>query len=105
MRIPVVLAAVAVFVSISTDVHAQGCVRPLTTSGTSPDVARGESPWQATVGYRYFQSNRHFVGTDEQEHRQREGSEVINDVSLYTLGATYRLDSRWLIGAELPYQT
>ena len=45
--------------------------------------------WQFNLGYRWMESDRHFVGTDEQEERQEEGSEVINKVHLFDVSVTY----------------
>src|SRR6187402_512018 len=77
------------------DANAQGCVavrqmggvNPLSTSGYT--LPKGE--FQFGASYRYFHSFRHFVGTEEQEHRQTTqggfdyaGNEKGNAVNIYS---------------------
>ena len=63
----------------------------------------GELEWQFSAGWRYGRSDRHFVGTDEQEQRQREGSEVINSVHLLDLELRYNFDSQSSVSVGVPY--
>lgn len=58
--------------------------------------------WQAAIGYRYFRSHRHFVGSAEQHHREEEGSEFINNNHLIDLSLTRVLARRWTATIGLP---
>lgn len=59
--------------------------------------------WQATFGWRYQRSDRHFRGSEEEANRQAEHSEVINTINLLDLSLSYRVSSRWTIGASFPF--
>jgi hypothetical protein len=61
------------------------------------------SGWQFTAGYRNLHSDRHFVGTQEQENRQEEGSQVINDLNTFDFSLTYSFDPRFSLTVALPY--
>jgi hypothetical protein len=63
-----------------------------------------EGGWQASFGFRYQYSDRHFVGTDEQEDREEEGSQVKNALYTADLGLTYGLTDRTSLSVSLPYQ-
>ena len=59
--------------------------------------------WQASVGYRWLHSDRHFIGTDEQEERQAEGSQVENDLNTLDFGLTYNVNQRLSFTFDIPY--
>lgn len=59
--------------------------------------------WQYGVSWRYQKSHRHFVGSDEQEQRAEEGSEVINTMNLADLQIRYDLGTRSWISVSIPY--
>jgi hypothetical protein len=63
-----------------------------------------EGHWQTNLGFRYLYSDRHFVGDDEQEQREEEGSQVKNTVYTFDLGLTYGITDRTSISVSLPYQ-
>jgi hypothetical protein len=97
---------------------AQGCVavrqmggQNMNTSG-SYNLNKGE--FQAGANYRYFHSWRHFVGKEEQPHRQTtgggfdsNGKERGNAVNIYShavdLNISYGLTDRIQLNATLPY--
>jgi len=61
--------------------------------------------WQLNLNHRYFKSYKHFVGTEEQEHRVEEKSDVRNwqhnlDISLVRI-----FNSRWSVALALPLQS
>ena len=58
--------------------------------------------WQASVGYRWQKSDRHFTGDTEDRERAEEGSQVINDMHLIDLGATYAVTQRLNTTLSLP---
>lgn len=60
--------------------------------------------WTASFSHRWQYSDRHFVGDDEQEYRQKEGSEVINNIHLIDLGVGYALSKRVNLTLSVPFQ-
>lgn len=67
-----------------------------------PQFAR-EHPWEASLSWRYQKSDRHFRGSQEEENRQAEHSEVINTINLIDLTVTRNLDNRWSLSLGIPY--
>ena len=59
--------------------------------------------WLVSFGYRYGEGGRHFVGTEEQEERQDEGSEVINEVNLLDVSVRRTFDARSSLEVGIPY--
>jgi len=68
--------------------------------------------WQASFGYRWFRSHRHFVGSVEQNaenlaagkaERDRAATEVVNHIHIPTFGLTYGVTDRLGVSADLPY--
>lgn len=59
--------------------------------------------WQATFGWRYGYSFRHFVGTHEEPHRVEEGSQVINNVNLADFSLRYNFNSRYSVSFGVPF--
>lgn len=60
--------------------------------------------WQVSIGFRKQRSHRHFVGTVEQKNREREGTEIVNDVYLWDLGLTYNFTPRTSLSVSVPVQ-
>src|SRR5438874_1932702 len=97
---------------------AQGCIIPARggphmlgqhAMGTSDSdgPAPGESwlspqRWQMSLGYRYFHSHRHYVGSDEQNNRKEQGTEVNNKVNILDVSATYSVSNRWTVSLDVP---
>lgn len=67
------------------------------------EEAQTTQRWQVSFGWRYQKSDRHFVGTDEQEERQEEGSEVINHLNIGDLGVRYSFDPRTSLSVSVPF--
>ena len=61
--------------------------------------------WQVSLAHRWLHSDRHFVGSDEQEQRQEQGSQVVNNVNTFDLTATYAVNPRFSLSLTLPYVT
>ncbi len=59
--------------------------------------------WQFGFGWRYGYSFRHFVGTDEQEQRLQEHSQVVNNVNLADLSLRYNFNARTSLTLGVPY--
>jgi hypothetical protein len=58
---------------------------------------------QASIAYRWLNSDRHFVGSEEQKERQREGSEVINESNFIDVSFTYELSERYSATLTVPF--
>ncbi len=67
------------------------------------DNYEGPNKWQVSTTWRFQRSDRHFVGSDEQEERQEEGSEVVNTINLAEIGIRYNASPRWSISLGIPY--
>lgn len=87
---------------------AQSCIltrldSPVLSAFSEDFGATEAQPWQATFGYRYGYSFRHFRGSHEEPHRVAEHSQVVNNVSLLDLGFRYSFDSRTSLSVGIPY--
>jgi hypothetical protein len=58
--------------------------------------------WQIGIGYRNLHSHRHFVGSEEQNNRKEQGTEVNNKIHLLDFWATYQVNARWNLSASIP---
>jgi hypothetical protein len=63
--------------------------------------AAGE--WSVSLGWRYQESDRHFVGDDYQEIRDELGNQVINHVNLADLTVRYQATKRIELSLGVPY--
>lgn len=63
----------------------------------------GAGSWSMATSWRYQKSDRHFRGSDEQEERQAEGSEVINRIHMLELAITKNYSDRWSLTFGIPY--
>jgi hypothetical protein len=66
--------------------------------GTYP----ADGTWSASFGWRYQKSDRHFVGSEYQEDRDEEGSQVINNVNLADLSIRYQATRRVELSLGMP---
>ena len=91
----------AAFLFVQLKSNAQGCVAIKGTAGVCgrPTDAKG---WDLTIGNRFFKSYKHFVGTEEQNERIKNKSNVINTAYELDLTATRTFNSRWSLGITLP---
>jgi hypothetical protein len=76
-------------------------------NGSTDVRAEGEpwfSPkrWQIGIGYRNLHSHRHFVGSEEQNIRKEQGTEVNNQIHLLDFSATYQIDPKWSLAVSIP---
>lgn len=65
-------------------------------------VSLNKGQWQASLGYRYFKSYKHFKGDIEQTERVENGTEVINKSHTLDLGLSYGLNDRLSLALNLP---
>ncbi|HEX4953747.1 MAG TPA: hypothetical protein VF017_10180 [Thermoanaerobaculia bacterium] len=63
----------------------------------------GPNKWQVSTSWRYQRSYRHFRGTEEEENRVAEGSEVINVINLAEIGVRYNFNQLWSASLNVPY--
>jgi hypothetical protein len=67
------------------------------------DNYTGPDRWQVSMSLRYQRSFRHFVGTEEQENRAEDGSQVINKIYQEEIGIRYNYNDRWSVSVGIPY--
>jgi hypothetical protein len=72
-------------------------------SGVQGEAYPPEGTWSASLGWRYQKSDRHFVGSEYQEERDHEGSQVINHVNLADLTVRYQATRRLELSLGAPY--
>jgi hypothetical protein len=62
-----------------------------------------DAGWTLGVAYRWLLSDRHFIGSEEQTARRRDGAEVINRSHFADLSLTWSASPRISVTATLPY--
>ena len=60
--------------------------------------------WTAAVSHRWQYSDKHFVGDVEQVYREKEGSQVINDINVVDLSVNYAASRRINLTVGVPFQ-
>lgn len=73
--------------------------------GASQGLGGGVHPWEVSLNFRNQYSDRHFVGTHEEEQRQDENSQVANNIKLADLGIRYNFNGRTSVAIGIPYMT
>jgi hypothetical protein len=71
--------------------------------GALGETYGNEQRWAITTSWRYFKSDRHYVGSDYQGHRDEEGSQVINHVNMAEATLRWNVNPRWSLSTTLPY--
>lgn len=96
----------ALLVSSQTS-HAQGCVATRGSGGGmlphGDDVYLQPNSWEATLGYRWLYSDRHFKGREEQKARQALGTDVRNDSHFIDTTIAYGISKRTSVSLTLPF--
>ncbi len=103
---PIILLLTTVLF-IHTKSTAQGCVAIRSVGGmcTVDHLFGADSVqrnWSFNANTRYFNSFRHFVGTDEQKQRIENNTQVINHNTTVDLSITRILNKRWSITFGIP---
>ena len=85
----------------------QGIMDELCGGGTLTHDANNHDPaWlrrlTVNIGFREFNSFRHFIGTDEQTRRELLHNQVENHQLLFDVGIDYQLSHRWSVIADVP---
>jgi hypothetical protein len=93
---------------------AQGCVaahspQPI-ISGLAPNgqqsiADRLHGRLTVTIGYRFYNSYRHYIGTVYQAQRAAAHNAVVNHVNLFDIDVNYQLTPRWSLIADVPTMT
>jgi hypothetical protein len=106
-RFLILLGLVCGLCGMSPSLFAQGCVQSrgagLAVLLQGEDTYLKPGDWQASVGYRWLHSDRHFIGGEEQPQRQARGDQVINDSHFIDLTATYGVTKRLSLSLTLPF--
>jgi hypothetical protein len=115
--VPAALAGAAVALSLSTQTaFSQGCVIAR-GGGACNMMMHGEADsdeamagaflekghWQATIGYRWLHSDRHFRERHEETIRQELGTQVENDSHFIDLTATYAITRQIWVNLTVPF--
>lgn len=87
--------------------NAQGCVAIRSTGSNLCTMQHADEKstaegWQMNVGYRYYKSFRHFIGTTEQKQRLQQQNEVINHAYTVDLSIVRYFNNRWSLALGLP---
>ena len=71
---------------------------------TSCSIKENSDPklWTLSLGYRYQQSFRHFVGEVEQKQREINRNQIYNLYHLFDVSLERQLTPRWSVSASVP---
>jgi hypothetical protein len=112
------ILAAAIFLSGAFQtVNAQGCIAARSNQGImdelcgqgvrAHDLNDHNPAWlrrlTVNIGFREFNSFRHFIGTVEQTQRATMHNQVENHQLLFDVGINYQLSRRWSIIADVPF--
>lgn len=81
------------------DAEQGGLGTPVTTTLSSA------SRWQLSLGYRWQDSFRHFVGNVEQKQRETQHTFIENKIHLFDVALSYRVSPRWSLSFGAPIMT
>lgn len=95
---------------LTRDAHAQGCVAIRNNPGTAMMqgnftnlLGSHDDKWLGTIAYRWFRSDKHFVGDVEHPERQVIGNQVINDVHGIDANVSYAFTPRLSATLGVPF--
>jgi hypothetical protein len=98
-RFTIIIVLMLLFPAIA---FSQGCVAVRNMAPGSVGFNNPPKTWQIGANYRFFHSYKHFVGKEEQKHREEEETNVINNDNSLILAGNYTLNSRWSFAAAIP---
>lgn len=111
--VPTLITSVACAVAMMpSSIFGQGCVAAhgagmpcgmLETGLHAGEPLPPSSGFQASYGYRWLHSDRHFTGDHEDSFRHDEGSQVINDSHFSDLSLSYSFTPRVSATVTLPF--
>jgi hypothetical protein len=87
------------------DTNGQGCIAVrhmgmCTATDSSGFLNKGQ--FQLTLGYRFLHSYKHFKGTEEQEERVEQHTEVINRTTSMDITLSYAVNRKLVLNATMP---
>jgi hypothetical protein len=94
------------FAAFHSAAFGQGCVIARGGGGAMISDSEGflePKHWQVSVAHRWFESDRHFIGDDEQPHRKAQGTQVINNSHFLDVTATYAWSKRLTLNLTFPF--
>ena len=97
--------SIALMLALANHSFSQGCVAIRGTGGAAcmrPIESSDSSGWLLNINNRYFESYRHFVGTEEQHERVDNGTEVINHTYNMDLFLAKNINRKWSVGINIP---
>jgi len=100
------LVLAVVFIITAAQAHAQGCVVAHGSglpSLQALEEADTTQPWDVSVSYRWFKSDRHYVGIAYQAQRDAAGDQVINRSNFTDLNLNYTVSPRYSVSLTVPY--
>lgn len=71
--------------------------------GAFDELTESEQKWRVSLSWRYQKSDRHFRGTEEEENRAFEDSEVINTLHLMEIGLRYDFSLQNSVSVTVPF--
>ncbi len=86
--------------------NAQGCVAirhfSCAIGNTLESNAYSAGELRAGMNYRFFESFRHFRGTEEEPDRVSNNTEVVNYSNSWDFSLSYGITNRWYVGITIP---
>jgi hypothetical protein len=59
--------------------------------------------WTVGLAHRWQYSDKHFVGDEEQVYREKEGSQVINNINIVDINVAYNITKRFALNLGIPF--
>lgn len=88
------------------EIKAQGCVAirhfSCSTGNNLESNLLSKGSFQIGLNYRYFESFRHFRGTEEEKDRVSNNTEVINNSHAWDFNLNYGITDRFFAGITIP---
>lgn len=98
-----VLFLLAAFTTLLVKADSQGCVAIRSNGNTcSLSMPGNDKGWVLNFNNRYFRSYKHYVGTEEQKHRNAEGTEVVNYSFSLDFSLTRNFNKYWSLTVGIP---
>ncbi|HEY4245638.1 MAG TPA: hypothetical protein VGM64_02215 [Lacunisphaera sp.] len=99
------LAMAAAVIVFPAYIHAQGCVTAHGCGllGDLMEQSASDDHWDASVSYRWFKSDRHYVGTAYQAQRDAAGDQVINTNNYVDFAVNYAVSPRYSVALTVPF--
>ncbi len=100
------IASLLALVLFPSNLFSQGCI--IARGGGGAMIIGGDGfldqdGWLAGLSYRYFHSDRHFVGDQEQPQRQELDTQVENFSNFLDVNGTYAVTKRFWLNLTVPF--